>query len=554
MFRWRSSDDFPLIGRPSALGLLLGALCFAASLSPSLVPRTGMVQGALGGICFAAGYLIGYLIVALAKWLFERGPRPLHIQHRNLGILGGFAVLIGAYGLLRVTEWQNGIHAAMGLAPVESARPWTILGVALLLGGGLVLSGRLFRRLWRVITAQLEAFVPPRLAATVGLGLAAALVWSVGNDVVIVRILAAMDKAYAAVDDVIPSDRPAPIAAAKTGSEASLIDWGSLGAEGRNWIYDGPDAGAIRAFNQGGPSQEPLRIYVGLNSAKSPKERALLALEEAKRVGAFERSYLVLGSPTGTGWMDPAAMQPLDYLTGGDVATVGVQYSYLPSWLTLMVNAAYGAETSQEVFRAFYDYWHALPRETRPKLYLFGLSLGARNGEMAVWLPELLGDPMQGALWVGPPFASDNWRQVVDSREEGSLSWAPKVRDGSVIRVTTQENMLQESLAPWGDVRMVYLVYPSDPIALFTADSLWRKPDWLKETRAPDVSPQLRWWPVVTFLQVALDMATATTPPKGVAHVYAARHYLMAWNEVLGTNWRQDRLDALADLLDQKGL
>jgi NAD(P)-dependent dehydrogenase (short-subunit alcohol dehydrogenase family) len=41
---------------PFLPGLALGALCFCAALTPSLVPRGGLLQGALAGLGFAAGY------------------------------------------------------------------------------------------------------------------------------------------------------------------------------------------------------------------------------------------------------------------------------------------------------------------------------------------------------------------------------------------------------------------------------------------------------------------------------------------------------------------
>jgi uncharacterized membrane protein len=51
----------------------------------------------------------------------------------------------------------------------------------------------------------------------------------------------------------------------------------------------------------------------------------------------------------------------------------------------------------------------------------------------------------------------------------------------------------------------------------------------MKTPRGPDVSPQLRWFPVVTMVQLLLDMAMATTSPIGYGHVYAPEHYIDAW-------------------------
>ena len=70
-------------------------------------------------------------------------------------------------------------------------------------------------------------------------------------------------------------------------------------------------------------------------------------------------------------------MTPLEFLWRGDVASVPVQYSYLPSWLSLIVQPEYGHEQARAVFRKVYDHWRALPKATRPKLYLHGLSLGS---------------------------------------------------------------------------------------------------------------------------------------------------------------------------------
>jgi uncharacterized membrane protein len=81
-------------------------------------------------------------------------------------------------------------------------------------------------------------------------------------------------------------------------------------------------------------------------------------------------------------------------------------------------------------------------------------------------------------------------------------------------------------------MRVVYLQYASDPVTFFDYRSFYREPDWMLPPRGPDVSPQLRWYPVVTLLQLALDMLMAITAPIGHGHVYAPAHYIDAWMEV----------------------
>jgi hypothetical protein len=71
-------------------------------------------------------------------------------------------------------------------------------------------------------------------------------------------------------------------------------------------------------------------IVVGL---EAPDERARveLAMAEFDRTMAFDRSVLMLISPTGTGYVHYCAVAAAEYLTLGDIATAAVQYSKRPS-------------------------------------------------------------------------------------------------------------------------------------------------------------------------------------------------------------------------------
>ena len=196
----------------------------------------------------------------------------------------------------------------------------------------------------------------------------------------------------------------------------------------------------------------------------------------------------------------------------------------------------YGADAARALFKEIYGYWTTLPKNKRPRLYLHGLSLGAKNSEQSTDLIEVLGDPFAGALWSGPPYSSRLWRSLTDRRNPGSPAWLPRFRDGSFVRFMNQDgDAVDPASAPnaaWGPMRVVYLQYASDPVTFFEYRSLYREPDWMLPPRGPDVSPQLRWYPVVTLLQLAADMFMATTAPIGYGHVYAPAHYIDAWIEV----------------------
>src|SRR5262249_10053691 len=152
-----------------------------------------------------------------------------------------------------------------------------------------------------------------------------------------------------------------------------------------------------------------------------------------------DRSVLVVITPTGSGWIDPAAMDGVEYLHDGDVASVAVQYSYLSSPLSLIFEPESGAEAARALFKGVYDYWTTLPKDRRPKLYVHGLSLGSLNSEKSVELFEMLGDPINGALWSGPPFENQLWRSVTDGRLPDSPAWLPRFRDGAFVRFMNQD-------------------------------------------------------------------------------------------------------------------
>ncbi len=515
----------------STPGLLLGTLFFAASLTPSLLPRTLGMQGVLSGVSLAAGYGLG----VFGRWLWGYLELPLPTARRQRTVTLSAAGICLATALLflrQAAEWQNSIRVLMELDPVDTAHPIRVGIIAAVVAILLLGVGRLFGLLFRISAHWLSDHLPRKVANVLGVFSAVAVFWLVINGVLLDFVIRTTDASFRQVDALMEPDVEEPASPLRTGSAESLVAWADLGRRGREFVASGPRPTELREFlDPLDPEEvmEPIRVYVGLNSAESIQERARLALEELERVDAFSRSVLVVATPTGTGWIDPDAINTLEYLHGGDVATVAVQYSYLPSWLSLMAEAEYGDETARALFREVYGRWTDLPEDARPELYLYGLSLGALNSDLAADLYDIIADPFHGALWAGPPFRSTTWRQVTDGREPDSPAWLPRFRDGSVIRFANQDNGLDIHEAEWGPLRIVYLQYASDPITFFDQSALYRQPEWMEEPRGPDVSPELRWYPVVTMLQLAVDIAAGDTAPVGYGHVYAAEHYIDAW-------------------------
>jgi len=528
----------------SAGGLALGTLFFVASLTPTLIPRTYLTQGVLSGACFAVGYGIGVAWRWLWTYMELPEPRERLLLSLKIAVAAACAVIAILF-LWWAAEWQNSIRRLMQLEPVTSGHPVEVCFIAIATFLVVIALARLFKGISRWFSERLGRFVPRRVSKVIGFAVAILLFWTMANGVLFRYVLHLADSSFAAVDALIEPDRPQPESPLKTGSSASLVRWKELGRAGREFIATGPTAAEIRAFTHA-DALEPIRVYVGLGAADTAEERAQIALDELKRVGAFERSVLVVITPTGTGWVDPSAMDTVEYLHHGDVASVAQQYSYLSSPLSLLLEPEYGSEAAKALFAAVYGYWTTLPHESRPKLYLHGLSLGAMNSESSMELFGMLGDPVQGALWSGPPFKSRIWRSVTEHRNAGSPAWLPQFRDGSFVRFMNQNGDPGPSDAPWGPLRIVYLQYASDPLTFFAYSDFYRRPDWMNAPRGPDVSPELRWYPIVSMLQLALDMAVSTNSPMGYGHVFAPEHYVNAWLAVTDPQgWSADQIAQL---------
>lgn len=510
----------------SAAGLLVGTVCFAFSLTPSLLPRPFSLQGVVSGLSFAVGY--GLAVAGSALWRYLQFPLPparTGRMIRNLVYLICIVMIVGS--LWQAANWQDSVRKLMEMEESSGVKPVMLTGIAGLVFFLALGLARLFRWVFLGFSTRLERHVPPRISRLLAIAASIMLFWMAINGVLLHFLLKTADRSFQQLDALIDYELPRPMHADQTGSTASLINWEDLGRQGRNFVATGPSAEDLNSFF-GASLPRPIRVYVGLNSADGAARRARLALEELLRVGGFERSVLLLVTPTGTGWVDPAAQDTIEYLHRGDIATVAVQYSYLSSPLALMTEAAYGAEMARALFKEIYRHWRSLPTDSRPRLYLHGLSLGSFNSDLSFDLYDIIDDPFHGALWSGPPFRHDTWRRATAERDPGSPFWLPQFRQGSVIRFMNQHKGLEKGVAEWGNFRIVFLQYASDPITFFSPRTAWRTPDWMRDPRGPDVSPEIRWFPVVTMLQVAADMMVGTAP-RGFGHEYAATDYIDAW-------------------------
>lgn len=526
------------------LPLLIGLLLAAASLTPSLIPRGAFFQGVLAGASMAMGYMLTQFVLALWRSLEipvlrGRWATAAHLLVAVPVLLTLFFCIAHARG------WQNGVRDRMGLPKLEVANTLEIAIIALAVFLGLYVIGLLIQGLFNLLRRRLARHISVRSANVLGLLLCAVVVLIVTRDGMVNAGLRMADRSYAAAQYLTDPERPAPTESWRPGSPESLISWDLMGRPGRDFVLSGPAASAIAALN-GRPAKEPLRIYVGLAQDSDPQVRAELALQEMQRVGAFERKVLVVSSPTGTGWMDPASYDALEYMHDGDVATVAVQYSYLQSPLALIFETDAGLDQAESLMRLVYEHWAAMPEDQRPGLYMHGISLGAWSSMHAFNVFQMMNEPIDGALWAGPPFPSTLWNQANAARHANSRFVLPTVDDGQVIRYSSQYAKPLRSGKPWGRMRVLFMQYASDPIVFYSATALWREPVWMREAKAPDVSPQLSFTPIVTQLQLTVDLLRSTTPPAGYGHNYHVRDYIDAWSAVTEPDgWDEAAADRL---------
>ena len=529
---------------------MVAAFFFAISLLPSLLPRAPYVQGVVSGITLMIGYGLG--AGGKAVWGYLGIPK-LKGRARTivLGLLVAFVAWLTSRLIWQQVGWQNDTRELFGMEPV-SPRTWPVILLTTVVVAALILIvSRSLRVLFGAVARWLGRHLPRRLAWVLGVTGLLLLFWVILTGVLVKGFFAGANVMFSVRDTDTPAPVSQPVEPERSGSTASLAAWDTLGRQGRIFTGWGPRAEQINTFSGGG-AKEPIRAYVGLKSADTLQGRADLLLAELKRTGAFDREVLVVATTTGTGFLDPHGVDPVEYTFNGDTAIAGVQYSYLPSWLSLLADKQAVKETSRVVFDTVHEYWASLPEESRPKLYLYGLSLGSYGVGSVLNSISIINEPIDGALMSGPPFVNELHKEIVATRDPGTPPWQPIYREGRTVRFTAEQNGFGKTPGPWGPTRLVYLQHDSDPVVFFAPELALQEPDWLVPgERGPDMSSEMGWIPLVTMWQVGLDLAGAGNVPWGFGHMYTYRSNLESWVEITQPkDWTTERTDQLVTILE----
>jgi len=508
-----------------------GGLIFAClSFTPSLLPRGGLIQGVICGITAAIGYGLSVLAASVWRAFADREPRRPRRWAWLVFFITGAVLLAASFGLAQY--WQYEIRKLMGVTdysiPLVVASPF----VAALVFCVMLLIGRALRGLYRWLSELLDRWIGRRAARGIGWVLVVGFTYVVVSGLLLQGFVNVMNNAYSLRDTMTAEGVHQPTTSLRSGGPGSQIPWDSLGWQGRNFIGKGPSVSDIAKFTHH-PAMEPVRVYAGLASAGSADAQAALAVKDLQRAGGFQRKNLLVVTTTGSGWVDPALVDTFEYLSNGDCATVAIQYSYLPSWISYLVDQSKALAAGRALFDAVYGVWAKLPQGDRPRLYVAGESLGSFGGEAAFTGENDLANRTAGALFAGPPNFNTLFREFSDHRESGSPEVQPVYQDGRIVRFTNDASTgIPPKGKPWEGSRILYMMHPSDPIVWWSPHLIFSEPDWISEPAGQDVLNGIFWVPFVTFWEVTADLPFSTGVPAGHGHKYTGE-YVDGWDAVM---------------------
>lgn len=537
---------------PLDTGGFLGASVTAwVSTSPSMLPRTWWMWAANIGLSEVYGYASGAMIRQVVR---RAAPAlGLHVaiapDHRRRARFVGASALVGitAYSWVRGVLRQREISHLVQEEPKNLATH--VVGTAAGLGASFaaLAVARATSETAALYRALLRPHLPPRAVKILSLVLTAATVAVLVDRLIRGRVLEAMIERAEAANRLIAPDVPRPASPLRSGSPASLESWASLGAPGRKIVSGGPDV-ELLSRTLGESAREPIRVYAAKSSSRTLEETVAAVLAELDRTDAWDRKVLVLFTGTGTGWLQEWSLSAIEFLTGGNCATASIQYSFYPSPLTYLVDRRSPQRAGRLLLGAVRRRLAELPPERRPRLFVAGESLGSFGGQSAFRdVPEMLRS-VDGAVWTGTPSFTPLWQQLCARARPGSPAIAPIIDGGRNVRVVTRPRDLHRDYwgglyEPWQEPRVVYAQHPSDPVVWFDLPLLWREPAWLRERVGHDVTPAMRWFPWITFWQIAADMPLSITVRGGHGHAYR-EEMVPIWAAVLGQDVPEEQLPA----------
>ncbi|WP_297084094.1 alpha/beta-hydrolase family protein [uncultured Demequina sp.] len=502
-------------------GAVVGVLAIIVALTPSLLPRPNWAQGFVCGLAFAVGYGAGVGLWRLAVTVSRGRLRRSADAPWWLVALVALAAVMALMPL--AVGWQNSVREAVGEAPT-SGFDWLVGALFYAVGATLAFSiGRGVARGWRALHRLALRWIPGdrsrrrvRVLDGAATFVAMLVVASAALSMLSLLLTAVSVQSNRAYDP----EYPQPSSPLKSGGEDSLIAWDQVGQAGAKIVGGGPSAAQITAVT-GVEAVDPIRVYVGIDVPGSFEERAQLAVAELERTGAAERSVLMIAGTTGSGWLDPAAIDGFEYLHAGDTAIVAQQYGATGSPVSALLTPDLSQDGTTALVEAVTQWWNELPATDRPQLIVYGLSLGSFGIQSAYEDGSDLMASTEGAVLAGTPSFTPVWSAFEDARDPGSPYSLPVLDDGQHVRWAAQQGELAALGGEWDDTKIAFLQHGTDPIVWIGPSVVWSEPEWMKEgERSPEISEDMVWIPVVTAFQGVIDLILSTAVPEDAGHKY----------------------------------
>jgi len=231
-----------------------------------------------------------------------------------------------------------------------------------------------------------------------------------------------------------------------------------------------------------------------------------------------------------------------------------MQYSFLPSWLSFLVDKGTPRQPGRRCSKAVDAIIKQLPDGKRPNSSCSAKAWGPSAARRRS-LPSTTSLPAPTARCSpGPPSNNTIW-ETHPHRDKGSPMWSARLRQGRERPIRRALRQSRQATGSVGHPRAIYLQHASDPIAWWNVDLLVRQPDWLKEPRGYDLSPQMEWIPIVTFFRCLPTWRLRSMCPTDTATSMSKMSPTHGRNPpTAGVDTREDRKVAAAAVQRRKRL
>lgn len=482
---------------------LVGAA--AEALSRSLPPRDderlrrGLLRVAANRTARVAGVGAALSAVIGAGDLAAQGsPSRRWLTRIPLALPAGVA--LSAWHIHRTHSRAE----AMGDTTIANVSPATSIGIAAGVGAGViglqlgerVIAHRVARGISRVAPTYDSVSNP--VGHIVALGVLGGVIYA-GYEYAVRRV----EQGGAAVEPAYETPAQSPMV---SGSPESLVPFDTLSREGRRFVNMALTREEI-ADVMGEPAvADPIRVFVGLDTAAEVEDRVDILMDELIRTRAFERKVLCLASPTGSGYINYVMAEALEYMALGDCAIATMQYSMLPSSMSL-TRTGLAVEQNRDLMHAMTGYLRGMAPEKRPRFVLFGESLGALTMQDVYrrrTVEAMDRDFVHSSIYLGTPSATEfakAWR----------LNPAKVDPNGTMVEVDAFGDYLGLPEEQRTRTRHVLISHYDDPIPKFGTNILLRRPWWLGpvDHRPPRVPKSTSWRPGVSFVLTGIDLINA---------------------------------------------